>query len=110
MNLTRERIAEALKEVQKCYDFGDGQIPVPLQTKIDRILAELEPEPEKSFESAQDKPKTLEDYLSEVFPLWQWRCPNFLDLKEAVKKWLASKPKKMTVEQLLDELEKEEKG
>jgi hypothetical protein len=71
---------------------------------------------DKPFDSAssatlginQGKPKSLLECFQKQYPGIQDGLLCWPKDREAVKAWLASKPKKMTVEQLLDELE--EKG
>ena len=55
-----------------------------------------------------DKPKTLRDFFREQYGS-NYQEGNLACDQEAVKNWLASKPKEMTAERLLAELEKETK-
>src|SRR3990172_5235593 len=89
--ITRERIKRIFN--LEYYGDPDGLGQCALSEAIDRaslrILAELEPD--KPFDSAQGRPKTLEDFLTYVFPLWERGCPNFQGIQGAVKAWLKSK-------------------
>ena len=99
-----EKLAEIIQQKWDESPIGTTQAEF-IAFLAKAIRAELEPEPQVKV---GDKPKTLKDFLREQYGS-NYQEGNLACDQEAVKNWLASKPKEMTAGQLLAKVEKETK-